>query len=82
MMKDTERRAAEARRLLDEPLLNEAISKLERDTLDEILRAPFWSDRKRRMLTDRVRVIRGIRDHLRSVILTGKEGERSRPSVV
>lgn len=81
-MKDTERRAAEARRLLDEPLLNEALSKLERDTLDEILRAPFWSDRKRRMLTDRVRVIRGIRDHLRSVILTGKEGGRSRPSVV
>lgn len=80
-MRDTERRAAEARRLLDEPLLNEALAVLERDTLDEILRAPFWSDRKRRMLTDRVRVIRGIRDHLRSVILTGKDGERSRPSV-
>lgn len=81
-MNDKARRAAEAQRLLDEPLLNEALNKLEQATIDEILRVPFWSDRRRRMLTDRVRVIRGIRDHLRSVILTGREGERSRPSVV
>jgi len=81
-MNDKERRAAEARRLLDEPLLNEALDRIERDTLDEILRAPFWSDRKRRMLTDRVRVIRGIRAHLRSVILSGEESTRKRPTVV
>ena len=81
-MKPDTRRASEAQRLLDEPLLNEALDRLEQDTLNEILGAPFWSDRKRRMLTDRVRVIRGIREHLRSVILTGRDADRSRLSVV
>lgn len=81
-MRETERRAAEAQRLIDEPLLNEALSVIERDTIDEILRLPFWADRRRRMLTDRVRVIRGIRDHLRSVVLNGRDGERTRPTVV
>lgn len=81
-MKDSERRAAEARRLLDEPLLNEALERLEQDAVNEILRLPFWSDRKRRMLTDRVRVIRGIRGHLKSVIMTGDDSTRKRPTVV
>lgn len=81
-MKQAEHRAAEAQRLLDEPLLNEALSKLEQSAIDEILRLPFWADRKRRMLTDRVRVIRGMREHLRSVILTGVESTRKRPTVV
>ena len=81
-MNKADHRALEAQRLLDEPLLNEALEKLEQSAIDEILRLPFWSDRKRRMLTDRVRVIRGIRDHLRSVILTGSELNRKRPTVV
>lgn len=80
-MRDAERRASEAQRLVDEPLLKEALAVLEQDTIDEILRVPFWADRKRRMLTDRVRVIRGIREHLRSVIMTGRDGERARPTV-
>lgn len=81
-MKEHDRRAAEAQRLIDEPLLKEALSKLEQAAIDEILRQPFWADRKRRMLTDRVRVIRGMREHLRHVILTGTETERRRPTVV
>lgn len=80
-MRDTERRAAEARRLLDEPLLNEALELLEQQAVNEILRVPFWADRRRRMLTDRVRVIRGIRDHLRTVIMAGDDGSRKRPTV-
>lgn len=80
-MRDAERRALEARRLLDDPLLNEAFAAIEQEAINEIIRVPFWADRKRRMLTDRVRVIRGIREHLRSVILTGRDGERARPTV-
>lgn len=80
-MNDAEYRASEARRLLDEPLLNEALDKLEQDAINEILRAPFWSDRKRRMATDRVRVIRGIRTHLRAAILDGRDAARKRPTV-
>lgn len=75
-MANTTHRAQEARRLLDEPLLKEALDRIEQDTVEEILRLPFWADRKRRMLTDRIRVIRGMRDHLRSVILTGEENSR------
>ena len=81
-MNDAERRAAEARRLLDEPLLNEALAKIEQQAIDEILRVPFWSDRRRRMLTDRVRVIRGIRDHLNAVVRAGNDVSRKRPTVV
>lgn len=81
-MKDSERRAAEARRLLDEPLFKEALSAIEQQAIEELLRVPFWSDRRRRMLADRVRVIRGIRDHLRTVIMAGEDSNRRRPTVV
>ena len=80
-MTPAEHRAAEARRLLDEPLLNEALDKLEHDAIEEILRLPFWSDRKRRMMADRIRVIRSIRGHLRSIVLTGVDATRGRPTV-
>lgn len=80
MMNDKDRRAIEARRLLDEPLLNEALDRIERDAVNEMLRLPFWSDRKRRMLADRVRVVRGMRSHLQSIVLTGTE-QRSRSVV-
>ena len=81
-MTPADRRASEASRLLSEPLLNEALDIIERDTVEEILRCWWFQDRKRRVLADRISVIRGIRGHLRSVVLTGKEGERARPTVV
>lgn len=81
-MEDKERRAVEARRLLEEPLLKEALDEIERATVEDMLRLPIWSDRKRRILTDRIRVIRGIRDHLKSVILTGDQKAQSRLTVV
>jgi hypothetical protein len=79
-MRDAERRASEARRLLDEPLLNEALDKIERDAIEDMLRLPWWiRPRKRRMACDRVRAIRGIRSQLRSVILTGREAAPKPP---
>ena len=79
-MNNKEYRASEARRLLDEPLLNEALDRLERSAFEELLRVPFWQPRKQRLLIDRVRVIRGMRGHLRAVILDGEDA-RKRPIV-
>lgn len=78
---ESARRAAEAQRLIDEPMLREALERLEREAIDEILRLPFWADRKRRILTDKVRVIRGFREHLRSAVIGGAEHSRKRLSV-
>lgn len=72
--RENERRAYEAERLLSEPLLNEALDKIERDALNEMLKLPFWStERKGRMLADRISVVRSIKAQLRSIVLTGTE---------
>lgn len=71
--RETARRVSEARRLLDEPLLNEALEAIERRSIEEMLKLPMGADRKRRILTDRVRVIRAIRAHLQAIIVTGEE---------
>lgn len=73
-MRDVQHRAAEARRLLGEPLLNEALDKMERDAFEEMLDGKPGAER--------VRVIRGIREHLKSIILTGESAARPPPAVV
>jgi hypothetical protein len=67
------RRVSEARRLLDEPLLVEALDKAERQAVEEMLRQPFWAHRRMRMLADRVRVIRDVRRHLELIIVGGED---------
>lgn len=72
-------RAAEAKRLLDEPLLIAAFAELEKRAYEELLRVPAWSplhDRKRRMLVDRINGIRELRGQLQSVITMGKQEAR------
>lgn len=73
VLTDKQRRSAEAQRLLDEPLLNEAIDKIEQKAVNEILKCHFWQDRKRRMLVDRVNVVRDIKQHLKAAILDALE---------
>jgi hypothetical protein len=76
---EKKRRANEARRLLDEPLLKEAFDTIERDTIEAMLRVPglpVWADRKRRRLADQVNTIRVIRSYLEHVITAGKQAER------
>lgn len=73
---DAKHRADYARRLMDDPVLNEALDALERQAIEDLLRAPFWRDRHRRILADRVRAIRGIREHLRAVITAGETRAR------
>lgn len=71
-------RAAEARRLLDEPLLNEALDALERAAIEELLAVKgYWrADKRRRMLADRVNVVRELRARLKSVIAMGDQAAK------
>lgn len=69
-------RVAEARRLLDEPLLNEALDRIEKQSIEEMLKLPFWANRRMRMVADRIRVIRAMRGHLSNVIVNGEEALR------
>jgi hypothetical protein len=74
---EKERRGYEAQRLMQEPLLNEAFDKIEQEAVDEMLALPFWSDKKRRMLVDRIKVIRDFRSHLTSVITSGSTNRKT-----
>lgn len=73
------RRAVEARRLMDEPLLVEALSALEKDAVERIVEARGWrfGDRQRRVAAEQIRIIRGIRNHLELVIIQGRERPKS-----
>ena len=71
------RRVSEARRLLDEPLLNEALDRMEKQAIEEMLKVPFWANRRMRMAGDTVRVIRGMRRHLELIIVNGEQSLRA-----
>jgi hypothetical protein len=69
--------ASEAKRLLDE--LAPYFTKLERDTVEEMVLVRSWdeeSDRKRRCLADRITVIRDVQSQLKSIILVGAQAGR------
>ncbi|PSH64665.1 hypothetical protein [Phyllobacterium sophorae] len=78
MTTDKENRAYRADQLLNDPILDEAFKKAEDDSYNELLRLPFWaSDKKRRMLIDRINTIKGVKGYLRSVVLNGKNTKRT-----
>lgn len=68
------RRASDAQRILDEPVLRDTFAAMERDALEELLaiKAAWpWADRKRRMLADRINVIRDLKHRLAMSIQMG-----------
>jgi hypothetical protein len=69
-------RVVEARRLLDEPLLNEALDKIEKAAIEALIAAPVWEPdwdhRRHQMLADRVVVIRSMRQMIEQTITTGE----------
>lgn len=71
------RRTSEARRLLDEPLLIEALELIERNAIEEMIQTPvwepFWRHRKAHEAAHKVAVIRDFRRLLKSVIINGEE---------
>lgn len=81
-MTDAERRASEARRLLNDPLLVEAFEKIEARCYEDLLRLPTWRAHKQRIaLVDRVNTIRQLRTELKAVITTGEQQARKKPSL-
>ena len=72
----TEHRLSEARRLLDEPLLTEALVRMERKTVEALIGTADADDRARFDLVCQLRVIRGIKGHLEAVISSGEEALR------
>jgi hypothetical protein len=67
-------RAAEANRLLNDPLLVEALDAIELSSIERLLSMDALADdadRQRRIMIDRVNVIRDIRSHLKVCIEIG-----------
>jgi hypothetical protein len=75
-------RAGEANRLLNEPLLTEALDAVEAEAVEKMVEAPRTpeGDIERRMMADRVQAIRDLRAHLNAAITLGRQASRS-PSV-
>lgn len=71
---DRRHRAAEADRLLREPLLAEAFTAMENMTIEQMLAidgAEPEDERKRRQLADKVKIIREVRNELRRFVADG-----------
>lgn len=67
------RRTSEARRLLDEPLLNEAFERIERMAVEELLQRERSDDDGRRLMADYIRTVRNLRKYLEHVIANGEQ---------
>jgi hypothetical protein len=78
-MTDKERRAAEAARLLDEPLLKEAFAHIEQAAYRGLLAAKATpeGDDERRAAAMRINIIHELRAQLHSVIVTGQQAART-----
>lgn len=77
-------RAAEAQRLLDEPLLVEAFDALADAAIGELMACRGVEpedDRRRFALVERLNVIRAVRDHLAAIVGRGRHAA-SRVDVV
>lgn len=73
-MNPKEYSASEAKRMLDE--MAPYFAELERRAIEDMVRIPGWyrwGDRKRRLLADRVNVIREVQAQLQSIIVVGKQ---------
>lgn len=70
------RRVSEARRLLDEPLLLEAFERIEKQALEELVKADRKDDDGRRLMADYIRAVRAVRRHIEQIIVTGEDALR------
>lgn len=68
------RHASDAHRLLNDPVFCAALVTLEQEALEELLNTRTiwrWGDRKRRILIDRVNVIRDLKQRLEMAVQMG-----------
>lgn len=77
-MNEKEFRAGEAKRLLNEPLLVEALDGIERAAVEDMIAADRTpeGDQHRRVLADRVQAIRDLRGFLETTIALGQQATR------
>lgn len=68
---DAIQRGIDARALLEAPLIVEAFARIEKDTLNELVSTDRANLPQMAALTERIRVIRDLQDHLRSISMTG-----------
>lgn len=83
-MTDAERRAAEAKSLLDNSLLTEAFEVIEKGAYEELLAVRPWlvdGEAQRSTLINRINAIRELRAHLQSVVTQGTQSSRKAPTV-
>ena len=87
MREDAQRRMAEADRLLNEPLLVQALEDLQRNYLEELLRGPPATipltdhDLWRRQRIDTITTVRAVPDAIRAAMLVAKDQIRPRSGV-
>lgn len=77
-MTDAERKAAEAKAVLDDGVLKEAFEAVEKAAYEELLSC---AAEHRAALIDRINAIRDLRAHLQSVVTTGTQAARKAPAV-
>ena len=83
-MTDAERRASEAKALLDDGMLKEAFEAIEKAAYEELLGVEAWrvdAEKHRTTLINRINAIRDLRAVLASVITTGTQSARRAPAV-
>lgn len=84
-MTEAERRADQARQLIDNALFREVLRAIEAQAIEEAVKPvrwlPWFRDQKRRAAIERVHVVRAIPAHLTTIIQTA-EIEAKRPASV
>lgn len=82
---NAEYRAMKARQLLEDEVLIEALASIETKAMRAALAVPAWhgklGDRKRRVLLEKVNLVKELRSELQSVITAGKQAARPQSGV-
>lgn len=70
---DARERADRARRLLDDPMVQEALAEMEKRALDEFVNSSrwWWGDRRLRIAAEHIREVREFRHRLNMALRTG-----------
>ena len=70
---NTKERADRARRLLDDPLVQDVLAEMERRAIDEFVNSSkwWWGDRRRRIAAEHIREVREFKYRLDVAVRSG-----------
>ena len=83
-MTEAERRATEAKAILESSVLSEAFVAVEKDAYEDLLKVVSWhvdAERQRTTLINRINAIRDLRAHLQMVVTQGTQSARKPQAV-